>query len=298
MGKRLSEDEVQRALDFCVNLFNPTTPEQHESVRRKLQESAHWPFSFDMEFDERDDDVEAESSNGTAPRVLTQNQECGARTRSSPQSNIELDVDVNATPTSERLLDVRAPIVDPGVLARFLRTRLAFLRRHTSVEGSLPSVVVGTTGAAAEDTGPASAPISPRPGSTAPTSPVTSTFSGLSTASSRSSLAESARPGGAASREGAMSKDDGEGSDGDEEIRLVLEKVNARRVIHAEHGEGTNSLEEEAIGGLVVRLVRGQLGLVRVDQRERERKRDGQREREREGGQERHEGTLGFQDRS
>ena len=36
MGARLSEDEVQRALDFCVHLFSPTTPEQHESVRRRL----------------------------------------------------------------------------------------------------------------------------------------------------------------------------------------------------------------------------------------------------------------------
>ena len=50
MGTRLAEDEVQRALDFCVHLFHPTTPEQHESVRRKLQEAVQWPL------DERDDD--------------------------------------------------------------------------------------------------------------------------------------------------------------------------------------------------------------------------------------------------
>ena len=37
MGANLSEDEVQRALDFCVNLFSPTTPEQHVSVRAKLR---------------------------------------------------------------------------------------------------------------------------------------------------------------------------------------------------------------------------------------------------------------------
>ncbi|KAJ8508875.1 hypothetical protein ONZ45_g8898 [Pleurotus djamor] len=29
MGARLSEYELQRSLDFCVQLFNPTTPEQH-----------------------------------------------------------------------------------------------------------------------------------------------------------------------------------------------------------------------------------------------------------------------------
>ncbi|PPQ77190.1 hypothetical protein CVT25_011036 [Psilocybe cyanescens] len=34
MGARLSETELQRSLDFCVNLFNPTTPEQHEHLSR------------------------------------------------------------------------------------------------------------------------------------------------------------------------------------------------------------------------------------------------------------------------
>lgn len=282
MGARLSEDEVQRALDFCVNLFNPTTPEQHESVRQKLQESARWPFGFDMGLDERDDDAEVEDSNGTEAGATTEGREHRTRSHSGALSSTDSDQDANATPTSERLLDVRAPIVDPSVLARFLRTRLAFLRRYTSVEGSLPSVATASTGAATGDTGPASAPISPRPGSTTPTSPVTSTFSGLSSASSRSSLTEGA--GGTASRDGATSKekktetDDGEESDGDEEIRLVLEKVNARRVIHAEHGEGMNSLEEEAVGGLVVRLVQGQLGLVKVDEQEREKERERARE--------------------
>jgi flavine halogenase len=34
MGARLSETELQKSLDFCVSLFNPTTPEQHERVAR------------------------------------------------------------------------------------------------------------------------------------------------------------------------------------------------------------------------------------------------------------------------
>lgn len=34
MGARLSETELQKSLDFCVNLFNPTTPEQHEQLSR------------------------------------------------------------------------------------------------------------------------------------------------------------------------------------------------------------------------------------------------------------------------
>lgn len=34
MGARLSETELQKSLDFCVNLFNPTSPEQHERLSR------------------------------------------------------------------------------------------------------------------------------------------------------------------------------------------------------------------------------------------------------------------------
>ncbi|KAJ3748547.1 hypothetical protein DFH05DRAFT_1473118 [Lentinula detonsa] len=36
MGSRLSESELQRSLDFCVNLFNPTSPEEHEAVEGRL----------------------------------------------------------------------------------------------------------------------------------------------------------------------------------------------------------------------------------------------------------------------
>lgn len=32
MGKQLTESELQNALDFCVNLFSPTTPDQHKRV--------------------------------------------------------------------------------------------------------------------------------------------------------------------------------------------------------------------------------------------------------------------------
>jgi hypothetical protein len=49
------------------------------------------------------------------------------------------------------------------------------------------------------------------------------------------------------------------------EMRRVLQKINARRVIHREHS-GLHSLEEEALGaGYRVRLQRGRLGLVHVE---------------------------------
>ena len=48
------------------------------------------------------------------------------------------------------------------------------------------------------------------------------------------------------------------------EIRMVLDKVNARRVIHAEHGDALCNLEEEELGGFALRLERGELGLRRL----------------------------------
>ncbi|RDB25192.1 Sulochrin halogenase [Hypsizygus marmoreus] len=35
MGARLSETELQKSLDFCVNLFNPTSPEDHDRLSRR-----------------------------------------------------------------------------------------------------------------------------------------------------------------------------------------------------------------------------------------------------------------------
>jgi len=38
MGRRLSEDELQQALDFCGKTFNPTSPDDHHEVERLLAE--------------------------------------------------------------------------------------------------------------------------------------------------------------------------------------------------------------------------------------------------------------------
>lgn len=37
MGTRLSETELQKSLDFCVNLFNPTSPELHERISQNSE---------------------------------------------------------------------------------------------------------------------------------------------------------------------------------------------------------------------------------------------------------------------
>lgn len=210
MGARLSEDEVQRALDFCVHLFSPTTPEQHESVRRTLSE-AMLPEDDEEEVPyarPRTDSSDSQASRGLA----------------------------------ERLMDVRAPVVDPGALARLLRSKLSFFRRHSS-----PSMRSGTSYSTPFNISVSTASFSTTTTSaTSPSSPVSDVFSmGARSASSVSEL-------------------DAADEGGEDEVRMVLDKVNARRVIHAEHGEGLNCLESEALGGLVVRLERGSLGLKRV----------------------------------
>ncbi|KAI8992929.1 FAD/NAD-P-binding domain-containing protein [Trametes punicea] len=165
MGARLSEDEVQRALDFCVHLFDPTTPEQHESVRRKL---------------------ELERASG----LVFPASSCSSSDLSSAAPDL-------ADPVG-RLFDVRAPVVDPVQLDRLLRHQLRLQE-------------------------------SPPHGLRAP-----ARIPELVDEQQRS------------------------------EIKMVLDKVNARRVIHAEHGNGLNSLEEEELVGFALRLKRGNLGLRRM----------------------------------
>ncbi|EMD33059.1 hypothetical protein CERSUDRAFT_108283 [Gelatoporia subvermispora B] len=170
MGKKLCEDEVQRALDFCVHLFDPTTPEQHAAVRHTLRTCRV-----------AEDDPAAAHFAARAASATPSPPD-----RSSPSSSS----------SSWRLLDVHAPIVDPAKLERLLRQKL---RLHSPAPPPPPS--------------------EPR--------------------AHRRAVVES-------------------------EVKMVLDKVNARRVIHAEHGSGLNSLEQESLDGFVVRLRRGQLGLQRA----------------------------------
>ncbi|KAI0674899.1 FAD/NAD-P-binding domain-containing protein [Trametes maxima] len=178
MGARLSENEVQRALDFCVHLFDPTTPEQHESVRRKLEQVASGMTGMPP------------AGTGAGPDLPPP----------STKPNFASD--------PLRLLDVRAPVVDPVHLEHLLRQQL---RLQEGNGGG------GGVGASPTPRGPA----------------------------------RTSTPELASSQQQA-------------EIKMVLDKVNARRVIHAEHGNGLNSLEEEGLAGYALRLRRGTLGLRRV----------------------------------
>ncbi|KAI0711652.1 hypothetical protein C8Q76DRAFT_652958 [Earliella scabrosa] len=136
MGARLSEDEVQRAIEFCSKLFEHTTPEQHDQVRERL-EAANGP------------------SESTTAQV--------------------------ASP-----FDTHAPVVAPSRLDKLLRP--------------VQTATAAATGDARQQA----------------------------------------------------------------EIRNVLGKVNARRIVHAEYGNGLNTLEAEDFDGYVLRLKKGQLGLQRL----------------------------------
>ncbi|KAJ4467313.1 hypothetical protein C8R41DRAFT_779866, partial [Lentinula lateritia] len=48
MGSRLSESELQRSLDFCINLFNPTSPEEHKAVEGQLAGSGKYRELMDV----------------------------------------------------------------------------------------------------------------------------------------------------------------------------------------------------------------------------------------------------------
>ena len=162
VGHRLSEDEVQQALDFCGKLFAPTSPDDHRAAERLLDERL---------------------------RQATENPEIET-------ANL-------------RFLDVHAPIIDPQMIDTVVQGRLV---RSTSDAG------------------------------------------------------DSARDFQSNARYPVAS------SGGEEwDMKTVLEKVNARRVIHSEHGNGVHNFEDEPLGqsgtdgGWVARLEKGRLGLVRVD---------------------------------
>ncbi|EPQ54055.1 FAD/NAD P-binding domain-containing protein [Gloeophyllum trabeum ATCC 11539] len=143
MGPQVSASELQRAFDFCVNLFSPTTPEEHKKVAALL---------------------------------------------------------AGKTSTVQGVLDVTKPLVDGKTLKEIME--------DLNIESTAPSHVDGHD------------------------------------------------------RRSSCDEDDGQ-DDSARTIKMVFDKVNARRVIHSDHS-GIGGFEEEALGGLVARLVQGNLGLVRA----------------------------------
>jgi len=167
MGHRLSEDELQQALDFCGKLFAPTSPGEHRAAETLLAER-----------------LEGQVLGNTDPET-----------------------------TSLRFLDVRAPIIDPQVIETLVRGQLGSTTRSASCAGD-----------AAPDF-----------------------------------------------QSNARSSSTADSGWGECDVKTILEKVNARRVIHSEHGNGVHNFEDEPLGqsstgvGWVARLEKGRLGLVHGD---------------------------------
>jgi len=186
MGARLSETELQKSLDFCVNLFNPTSPEQHNRI-------------------------------------------------------------ANVGKIGKELLDVTAPVMDP----RFLETVLM-------VEKEPRTMPWGANVTRTDDC------VEPQEWSRI----------GKRIATCFNSIVRGVK--GTATGWGATKSCSGRlradsDSSGDEtnsdcekaaETKMVLHKINARRVVHSEYG--INNFESEPLDGFVVRLEKGRLGLVRV----------------------------------
>ena len=220
MGKRLTENEVQRALDFCVHLFDPTTPEQHTSARRTLESAyGNSPIA---------------SSVGLSPSL------------SSSRSRSKSLIAPSSEPDVARLFDVRAPVVDPAQLDRLLRLQLQL----QDARPAPPSPSLASPSASGHTpASPAHFPWGHLPGSGSGSG---SSLSHMPSPRVPPSIPEAALPPAHALDAHAA------------EIRMVLDKVNARRVIHAEHGDALCNLEAEDLGGLVLRLERGALGLRRL----------------------------------
>ncbi|KZV76790.1 FAD/NAD(P)-binding domain-containing protein [Peniophora sp. CONT] len=199
LGPCATEEEIQRALDFCTDLFTPTSPSEHAAVRTRIAAMSVADSASRVET----------IMHTTQPGLATAPPRIHGRKRSGTIDKVlqwfkgpDEDDDHPLRPTLppradsepllsnlDALLDVRAPVLGAQTLE-------------------------------------AAASITSR---------------GKSAASGKDAAAEA-----------------------EEETRRVLTKINARRVIHSEHG-GLHSLEEEALGalGLRVRLERGRLGLVR-----------------------------------
>jgi hypothetical protein len=254
MGARLSEDEVQRALDFCVHLFSPTTPEQHDAVRLQLEatlpEDAHeHEDSLGYQHEHERSQMTSDDGLRSPPIVDSVQDDTAAMAYTRTPSGQSM---------AERLLDVRAPLVDPAALGRLLRAKLPGLFHRRSSNASITSVASSVSAASV---GSARSAVS---GETVYTSPA---VSGPGSPVSERFFVPPPLGGDCRRGKGGI-RGGGDDEGGDAEVQMVLDKVNARRVIHAEHAGGLNSLEQEAVYGFVLRLVQGKLGLARAETRE------------------------------
>ncbi|KAH9990960.1 hypothetical protein BJV74DRAFT_772520, partial [Russula compacta] len=232
LGPRLSEVEVQSALDFCGGLFTPVNPDAANALRKHLEglDGNSFPAPSPEKTSVKDIGMEGK-------------QDCAeAVSRPGRKRSGTIDVvrrwweKVSGIPEEVESGPVtRCP--HPTPVAPGKPTLLS--RRRGTISGTNPPLQVPgqyqfrTNAAALMDL---NAPLLP---------PIE-----IQNISRHPSLLPPFEIGSTEEAEAEMQR--------------ILEKINARRVIHREHN-GLHSLEEEALGsGYRMRLQRGRLGLVHV----------------------------------
>jgi len=232
LGPRLSEVEVQNALDFCAGLFVPVNPDVANALRKHLEnvDGDQFPASI-------------EDTGAKDIGKQTKQDDIGAISRPGRKRSGTIDVvrrwlgkssgipeDVESEPVTCCPPTTPAAPGKPSLLSR----------RRGTVSSTIPPLQTAgqyefyRNAAALMDL---NAPLLP---------PIE-----IQNVARHPSLLPPLEIGSAVEAEAEMQR--------------ILEKINARRVIHREHN-GLHSLEEESLGaGYRMRLQRGRLGLVQVE---------------------------------
>ncbi len=233
LGPRLSEVEVQNALDFCAGLFVPVNPDVANALRKHLEDLDGDPFP----------PPGLEETDTKDIGKQTKQEDMAAVPRTGRKRSGTIDVvrrwigKVSGIPEE----------VDPDPVTRCPPTTSAapgkpslLSRRRGTVSSTIPLLqATGKYGfnrnatALMDPNGPLLPPLE------------------IQNVAKHSSLLPPLEIGSAAEAEAEMQR--------------VLERINARRVIHREHN-GLHSLEEESLGaGYRMRLQRRRLGLEHVE---------------------------------
>ena len=244
LGPRLSEVEVQNALDFCAGLFTPINTDAANALRKHFEgidlDAQLLPSSVPEKTFIEDTVTEAKQDAQSISRP--------GRKRSGTIDTVRRWLG-KVGGTSEQCGD-REPGIHCLSTTPAAPERSPLLSRRRGTISSMSSPLqVQVTGQSPFHTLP-QRPATALLDVNAPLLPPLE----IQDFARQASLLPPFEIGSAPPREEAEA-----------EMRRVLEKINARRVIHREHS-GLHSLEEEALGaGYRVRLQRGRLGLVHVE---------------------------------
>jgi hypothetical protein len=237
LGPRLSELEVQNALDFCAGLFVPINPCVANALRKHLE-------SFDVGQFLAPSLAPSLEETGPADIAKQTKQDdiaavpCPRRKRSGTIDVVRrwlgtvsgIAEEVDSEPTTHRPPTTLAAPGRPSLLSR----------RRGTVSSTLPPLQTAGQGESHRNVAALMDPSAPF------LSPIE-----IQKVTRHPALLPPLEIDSAAETE--------------TEMQRILERINARRVIHREHN-GLHSLEEESLGaGYRMRLQRGRLGLVGVD---------------------------------